>query len=40
MASFFAWFLDWFVMVESNQGVDKSLDQNCVAKMEPSTVGF
>lgn len=26
--------------VDTNQGVDKSLDQNCVAKTEPSKVGF
>lgn len=40
MASFFSWFCACFPMVESKQGVEKSLDQSCVAKMEPSKVGF
>lgn len=32
--------LSRFAMVDSNQGVDKSLDQNCIAKPEPSKVDF
>lgn len=29
-----------FAAVDTNQGVEKSLDQNCVAKTDPSKVGF
>jgi len=32
--------LGWIAAVDTDQSVDKSLDQNCVAKMEPSKVAF
>jgi len=32
--------LCWVAAVDTNQGVEKSLDQKCVAKTEPSKVGF
>lgn len=36
----FCMVLCWVAAVDTNQGVGKSLDQKCVAKMEPSNVGF
>jgi hypothetical protein len=32
--------LGWIAAVDTDQSVDKSLDQNCVAKMEPSKCMF